>query len=145
MPYFVESLLNVKENASTYFLSFFLSFFLSMLSFTSILLTILWHCWIVEWLAEITFRVTRTKKGFITAALRHELSMSTRHNWVKGLNSTRGTGVCVRLFSFCCPTCRQRPCNELGPMRGALPTMLGITNLKKRSRLNRRAVEPLIN
>jgi hypothetical protein len=39
MPYFVESLLNVKEDGGTYFLSLLVSF---------ILLTILWHCWIVE-------------------------------------------------------------------------------------------------
>jgi hypothetical protein len=41
MPYFVERLLNVKEDAGN-------TFFPSMLSF--VLLKILWHCWIMEWL-----------------------------------------------------------------------------------------------
>jgi hypothetical protein len=63
-----------------------------------------------------------------------------------GLNPTRGTDICVRLFCVCAVLCvGSGLATGWSLVRGALLTLYRIMKLKKTARAQQRSVEPLLN
>jgi hypothetical protein len=61
-----------------------------------------------------------------------------------GSNPTRRIYVSVSLFCLSCPVSRYRPCNVLIPHLRSPTTLHRIKKLKKKAKVKKRAVEPLI-